>query len=363
MPFDKPNRKPLYDFKDPANRHDEETLVPVLDKAAQLAAQKWGDTEIARKLGFDSGQIASLSRCATTAFIEGFYRRQAAETPWANGEIITITDGGVGIGATRLEWGETAVRNPSQNYGLTALDQSPERALDLAVRMHEAKPGKIAHKIQLGFHEMAQAAMAGWNKMKDKGDTLREQHMLDFNEAILRGIPAAGKLGITNYPGIKRMVSTIDWATANADVIYDEWTQAKRLMYTDASNRERAIKPTKTLIPLSVDEHFSDELFNPSGGDTTLKTFIERNNRGHEVMMDDSLRSADTFGHAGAILLAPEADSIQVTCPVFAQVQPPVEVAGNQWVIEIEIWTLFYGVQMRDPRAVCFVDGGTLWTV
>src|SRR5690606_35066522 len=159
--------------------------------------------------------------------------------------------------------------NPSQNSGLTALDQSPERALDLAVRLHEAKPGQIAHKIQLGLHELAQAAIAATHKKTGKGDTLRERHMLDVNGAILRGIPAAGKLGITNYPGIKRMVSTIDWATANADVIYDEWTQAKRLMYTDASNRERAIKPTKTLIPLSVDEHFSDELFNPSGGDTT----------------------------------------------------------------------------------------------
>lgn len=363
MPLDKPKRSPKYDFKNPANRHDAATFAPVLDRVAMLAAQKWGDTPQARAMNMDAGQIASLSRCATTAVLEGFYRRQAAETPWANGEIIRITDGGVGLGAKRIEWGETAVRNPSQNFGLTALDMSPERAIDVAKKMHSAEKAKISHKILLGFHEMAEDAMAGYNSMRDKGDVLREQHMLDFNEAILRGIPAAGKLGITNYPGIKRMVSTVDWATANADVIYDEWTQAKRLIYTDAGPRERAINPTKTLIPLSVDEHFTDELFNPGGTDTTLKTFIENNNRDHEIMMDNSLRSADTFGHAGAILLAPEADTIQVTCPVFAQVQPPVEVAGNQWVIEIEIWTLFYGVQMRDPRAVCFVDSNGGWTV
>jgi len=367
MPFDsqpRGQRAPKYDFKNPANRHTADSFAPVLDKVAQLCVQKWGDSSQARAMNMDAGQIASLSRCATTAMLEGFFRRQAADTPWANGEIIRITDGGVGRGAKEIEWGEMAVRNPSQNFGLTALDMSPERAIDIAKKTHSAKKDRIAHKVLLGFNEMAEDAMAGFDSMRGKGDVLREQHMLDFNEAILRGIPAAGKLGITNYPGIKRMVSTINWATANADVIYDEWNQARSLMYTDAGLRERAIKPTKTLLPLSVDDHFSSELFNPGGTDTTLKTFIENNNRGHEFIMDNSLRSADTFGHPGAILLADEVDSIDVITPVFAQVQPPFEVAGNQWVIEIEIETIYYGVRMKDPRAVCFIDGGAAgWTV
>ena len=93
-------------------------------------------------------------------------------------------------------------------------------------------------------------------------------------------------MGITNYPGIKRMVSTVNWATANADVIYDEWTQAMRMVYTSAGPRERAIKPTRTYLPLSVDEHFGSEFLNPGGTDTTLKSFIEANNRGHMVEME-----------------------------------------------------------------------------
>jgi hypothetical protein len=364
MPFDsKPTRSPKYDFKNPANRHGAGTFDHVLEKVALLTAQKWGDSQMARSMNMDAGQIASLSKCATTAMIEGFFQRQSQEVPWANGEIVKITDAGVGIGVKEIEWGETSVRNPSANFGLTALDMSPERAIEVAKKLHTAKKGKLAHKVILGFHEMAEDAQAGYNTMREKGNVLRDQHMLDFNEAILRGIPAAGKLGITNYPGIKRMVSTINWATANADVINDEWNQARSLMYTDAGLRERAIKPTKTMLPLSVDDHFTNELFNPGGTDTTLKTFIENNNRGHEFIMDNSLRSADTFGHPGAILLADEADAIDVITPVFCQIQPAVEVAGNQWAVEIEIWTLYYGVRMKDPRAVCFVDGGSVWTV
>lgn len=357
-------RAPKYDFKNPANRHEPGSFEPVLDAVASLAVKRWADTPRARQLGLDSGQIASLSRAACTATINGFYRRPAADTPWANGDIITITDGGIGLGPKKLEWGETAVRNPSQNYGLTALDMSPERAIEMAVHMKEAPKKRIAHKILLGFNEMIEGQHAGWNVEQDKGDALREQHMLDFNEVILRGLPAAGLRGVTNTPGIKRLVSTVNWATANADVIYDEWTAAVRFMRTSAGLRERTIKPTRTLLPSTVDDHFGSELFNPGGTNTTLKTFILENNAGHQIIVDDSLRSADTFNHPGAILLYPEDGMIQVTAPVFAQLQPPEMVANNRWMMEIEIETIFYGVQMKDPRSVCFVDGGAAgWTV
>ena len=364
MPFDNAPRQPKYDFKNPLNRHEDEAIQPIISAAVDLCVRKWADTTKARNLNLDAGQIAQFSKCALTSIVQGFYRRQAAQTLWANGEIVTVTDGGINPAVDRIEWNETAVRNPSQNYGLTARDQSPERAIELAHKTHEAKSSRIAHKIRLGFNEMARGALAGFDTMSEKGDALREQHMLDFNEAILRGIPAALKRGITDYPGIKRVVSTIDWATADPDLIYDEWLTARRRMYTDAGLREQPLYPDMTLLPLSVSEHFSGQILNPDGGYTTLRKFIEDNNSGHRFMMDPALRNADTFGHPGAILLATEGEFIKVLAPTFAQMQQPAEVAGNRWEIEIEIETIFFGVTMTDPRAVCFIDGGAAgWTV
>jgi len=354
MPYEAPKtgRGPRYDLTNPANINQD--FGQIADMVADMAARKWGNTQAASGLGFHGdSQIATMSRCSTTAMIQGIFRKQALETVWANGGIITITDSGASVGDKDLEWHEGARRNGTQDLGLVAMDQPPERAIGLATTPKYAKFHRVAHLVELGFHEMAQAQRAGYDRMRVKGEELRDQHMFDMNTLIRAGMPKAGLRGITNYPGIHYKSAVSNWGTAAAGVIYDEFNEAIDLIYDSESEEP---EPEICVLGRKQRRHFRTEQFSPGGTDTTLEEYIKRNSS-IDFVLDSGMRSADTFGHPGALFLTPSPDLIRVTAPVFAQVQAPQESGNNPWVITIEIWSYFAGVQITNTESVCFVDG------
>jgi hypothetical protein len=115
------------------------------------------------------------------------------------------------------------------------------------------------------------------------------------------------------------------------------------------------------VLPRLPYRHMKTENFG-AGTDTTLLKYILDNNEQLEVMVDPGMRDADGKGHPGALFLTPTPNLIRCTMPVFAQVQQPVLVPGNQWMIEVAIWSYFAGVQVTNTESVLFLDGeGAGW--
>lgn len=354
-------REPKLDFRQPWHKKEalDNHFEMIANAVGDMAMQQWGKTPQFRQMFANKdSMLHSASKCATTAMIAGLFMKQELETPWADGSIITITDSGADIGDKHVEWTEAGVTDSTQDDGITALDQSQERTVDLIGETKLAKFHKVEHKMQIGFFEIAQAAKSGYDRQEEKGRQTRRKHYEAINRLIRRGSAAHGLRGVVNYPGILHKVSTVDWATANAGPIYDELNESIDAIYGQETEEP---EPTMLVLPRLPYRHMKTENFG-AGTDTTLLSYVRENNEQLEIMVDPGMRDADDKGHPGALFLTPTPNLIRCTMPVFAQVQQPVLVPGNQWMIEVAIWSYFAGVQVTNTESVLFLDGkGAGW--
>lgn len=356
-------REPKLDFRQPWHMQDalDQHFESIAYAVGDMAMQLWGKTPQFQQLFSNSdAQLHAAGRCATTAMIAGLFTKPDLETPWADGSIITISDSGAGIGDKHLEWEEGGVTDSTQDDGLTALDQSQERTVELITEMKTARFHKIEHKMQIGFFEIAQALKSGYDKQREKGEKTRRKHFEAINRLIRRGSVSHGLRGVVNYPGILQKVSTVDWATANAGPIYDELNESIDAIYGQDTEEP---EPEMLVLPRLPYRHMKTENFG-AGTDTTLLSYIRQNNEQLDIVVDPGMADADDAGHPGALFLTPTPGLIRCTMPVFAQVQQPVLVPGNQWMLEVAIWSYFAGVQVTNTESVLFLDGkGVGWGV
>jgi len=346
---------PLLDFRDPANINQD--FAGLADRVGQMARDKWGvmagrGDALAAGIRTDA-QIASFASCGLVHTLAGFYRKPSRKKVWANGEYITLTDSGATAGDKKIEWEMRGRRHNSVDDGITAPDRSPERAIGIATETKDARLVPVKHKIEIGWFGIQQAARRGFDKFEADGVDLRDQHLWDINNIIRRGNVKYGLRGITNYPGIRHRVAAVDWGSANADVIYDDYNAALNQVY--ASETEEDL-PALGILPRLQFRHIETENFG-AGTDTTLKTYIETNNGGHRIVEDPGLRNADQLGNPGAIFMTPRRDLVFVTVPVFAQVMPPHN--ESPWVITLEIMSYIAGVQVADTDTILIVDGSS----
>jgi len=357
-------REPKLDFRQPWHKQEalDQHFEVIAHAVGDMAMQNWGKTpQFKSMFANNDSMLHTASRCATTAMIAGLFMKPELETPFADGSIITITDSGAGIGDKHLEWEEGGVTDSTQDDGLTALDQAQERTVDIIAELKTANFHKIEHKMQIGFFELAQAARSNYDKQQAKGTATRRKHYEAINRLMRRGSVAHKLRGVANYPGILQKVSTVDWATANAGPIYDEFNESIDAIYGQDSEEP---EPELLVLPRLVARHMKTEQFSPGGTDTTLRNYILENNEQLEIVVDPGMSDADGKGHPGALFLTPRADLIRCTMPVFAQIQQPVMVPGNPWMMEVAVWSYFAGVQVTNTESVLFLDGkGAGWGV
>jgi hypothetical protein len=351
------SREPKLDFRQPWHKQAslDQHFELIAQSVGDMAMQHWGKTpQFRAAFANNDAMLHSASSHATTAMIAGLFTRPDLATPWADGSIITITDSGAGIGDKNVEWEEAGVTDSTQDDGITALDQSQERTVDVISELKTARFHKIEHKMQIGFFEIAQAAKSGYDKQRLKGEKTRRKHYEAINRLIRRGSAAHNLRGVINYPGILHKVSTVDWATANAGPIYDELNESIDAIGEGLDNEQP--EPEMLVLPRRVNRHMKTENFG-TGTDTTLRSYLLANNEQLEIVVDPGMSDADSNGHPGALFLTPSPDLIWCTMPVFAQVQQPILVPGNQWMIEVAVWSYFAGVQIAVPESVLFLDG------
>lgn len=350
------NRTPKLDFSKPHHQDEaqQEHFQTIAHSVGDTALQAWGKTDQFRMLVNNDAAFHAASRCATTTMIEGLFMKPDLETPWADGSIITITDSGAGIGDKHIEWMEAGVTDPTEHDGIVALDEPPERDVDIVTEVKTASFKKVAHEVTIGFHEIAQAMKSGnYDAMREKGRVCMRKHMETLNRLIRRGSPEHNLRGVTNYPGIIYKLSTVDWATAGAGAIYDEFNESIDEIYGQQTEEP---EPEMLVLPRLPYRHLKTENFG-AGTDTTLLKYILDNNEQLDIVVDPGMSSADAAGHPGALFLTPRPDLIRCTAPVFARPQSPVVCGDNQWKLKIEVWSYFAGVQVTNTESVLFLDG------
>lgn len=329
----------------------EQPFEMIVDRFATLAAHKWG--VFAQDGGFhNDAQIATASVCALTTMLEGFYLKRPRLTRWANGELVTLTDRGVHPGDDYLEYETGGFQWEDDDDGIVAPDQTPESSVEVATDLTRQRMHTVIDKVQITWQEIQRANKKGYDAFARKGEGLRRKHSINLNNLIRRGNKKHKVTGVTTHPGIRRRIATVDWGSADADVIYDDYMAALRQVFTSETEEEM---PRQAVLPLIQWHHIMSEQNSVNATDTTLMSYIEANTPNHEIISDPGMRYADSLGGPAALFYTNEPELLSVSMPYFMRVLPPHD--KDVFIIEIYMMSRYAGVQVKDVDTLLLVEG------
>jgi hypothetical protein len=363
MPYENPNLNQAHadhigrmndrqhlDMRSPANiKQDFDGMA---QQVGQIAAAGWRIK--ARGVGKSDAQVAVASQCATTAFLNGFYRKDPLEAGWADGRFMTITDQGVHVGAKDIEYATGGAVFRDVDDGITSADDSPERAVRLGEDTTRQRFETIKHKMEISWQRVQTAMMTGqYNYFEELGMATREQHRKSLNNLIRRGNAKYGLSGITNHPGIRRFVANVNWDAGTPAAIYAEFNEA--VMELFASPTEEKL-PTSLLLARRQWQYWATQQFDGLQ-QTKLLPYTEDAYKlaGLRIESDPGLATSSSLGGPCALIYTNRPDLVSCTMPLFGVMQDPIQKTAA--IIEMEIWSRFAGVQVRDVDMVQVVDG------
>lgn len=355
MPFDPVTDKARIDalpkqiqLANPVNHQDMDALV---DSVGRLAASKM-DSQSGRR---NDAQIAATAAHMATVTLEGFYGKRPLKTYWADGRYITISDS-LPPGADEILYSTAGARYNEVDDGIYADDVSPEREVTDALKHTRQRFHTIKHKFTITQQDVWRAALTGYDKFAQLGAKMREAHLNALNGLIRRGSSKYKLHGITNHPNVRRRVASANWYTGLGADIHDDVVSCITDMY-DSETEEDV--PTRLILPRPAMIRFNTALRSAPTSDRTVRQALEMefDADGFMIMPDPGMKSASTLGGPAAILYTDEPNLVSVSCPLFMYLTQPREIEAG--VIEVQIWTRFAGVQVRDTDSIMVVEGPT----
>lgn len=297
-------------------------------------------------------QVASVAEHIATVYLQGFYGKRPLKTYWAEGKYITITDDAP-PGADEIVYSTAGSRFTEVDDGIYADDVSPEREVTDALEDTRQKFVTIKHKITITQQDIWRSAVTGYDKFRQKGVKLREAHMRALNNLIRRGSSKYKLHGITNHPGIQRRVASANWSTGTAADIYADVVSCVADMY-DSSTEEDV--PTRLILPRLAMNNFNTAQ-KSTASDRVLREALEvaYSNDGFMIMPDPGMKTASSLGGPAALLYTDAPDLVSVSTPLFQYMHGPREIDAG--VLEVQVWTRFAGVQVRDVDTIMVVEG------
>jgi hypothetical protein len=350
MPFD-PAHDPRVDALQP--RIDLKNEVNFQDQEAVLGDIKAKSFDTLRnERGRKDTQVAVVAEHLARAYLTGFYGKQPRKTYWADGRYITITDD-LPPGVDEIAYHTTAGRYTEVDDGIHEESVSPEREIGDALEVTTQKFKTVKHKFSITQQDIWRAAVTGYNKFEQRGAKLREQHMFSINKLIRVGNSKFGLHGIATHPNIKRRAAGANWSTGSATNIYDDVVACISEMY-DSPTEDDA--PGMLVLPRRAMTRFNTS--HPSSAtDINLRGWVEEawRDEGLMVVPDPGMKTASSLGGPAALLYTNQPDLVSVSMPLFMYIMGPFASANG--VLEVEIWSRFAGVQVRDTDTIMVVEG------
>lgn len=352
MPFDPTFDKARVDAMPQNIRLDKEInhqdQNDIVKQVGAMAFEKFSNAKGRR----GDAQVASVSEHMATVYLQGFYGKRPLKTYWAEGKYISISDDAP-PGADEVVYSTAGSRFTEVDDGIYADNVSPEREVDDALEDTRQRYLTIKHKITITQQDIWRAAVTGYDKFKQKGVKLREAHMNALNSLIRRGNSKYKLHGITNHPGIKRRVASANWSTGTATDVYADAVSAIAEMADSATEEDT---PTRLILPRLAMNNFNTAQ-KSTASDRMLREALETaySMDGFMVMPDPGMKTASSLGGPAALLYTDAPDLVSVSTPLFQYMHGPREVDAG--VLEIQVWTRFAGVQVRDVDTIMVIEG------
>lgn len=302
-------------------------------------------------------QVATVAQGIATAYIQGIFAKKPLKTYWADGRYITLSDE-LPPGVDDIVYSTAGGRYTEENDGIYADDVSPEREVDIGVENTKQRFVTIKHKFTITQQDIWRSELTGMRKFEAKGAKTREAHLNALNKLIRVGNSKFKLHGVATHPGVRRRAALQNWSTGAAQDIYDEVVASIREMYdspTDDDSPARLILPRGPMLQFNTAQK-------STASDRVLRAILEEAFSMEQFMVlpDPGMKAASSLGGPAALFYTPTPDLVSVATPLFMHMIGPREVDAG--VLEVQLWTRFAGVQVRDTDSILVVEGdGAGW--
>ena len=341
MPLDQTS-SPKFDFSHPINVHD---VDGVCDMAVGLAAANFKSQHGSR----GDAVVAQVAEFSTRAVLSGLFEKPELATPWASGEIIMLTDS-LPPGVDEIAYSTVGALADDVDDGIVAPGAPPQVYVEDATSTKLQRFETIKHAFNITQEDIWKAEVSGYDKLSRMGRNLRQVHMRAVNNVIRRGNVKHKLWGISNFPGIRRRLSSVNWYSGTPADIKAE-IRAAMAEFDGSATEDPA--PTLMVLPVPARRYFKQAQFSLAS-DAKLLEEIETS---FDLMIkpDYGMSSSSTVDGPMAVLLNPSPANIQVYTPLYLwMTQPRMTESG---AIHIEVWTRVAGVQVRDEDLVMALEG------
>lgn len=333
------------DLNSPDLNHKVDSFVSAIQSAGWRSARNHSDT-----------QYLANAREATTAIMAGMYRKRPRFTPWGQGMYITIRDN-LHPGMRELIWKERGAALTEIDEGIYAPNISPDREVDAVKKVNRQAFVMVKHKVSVTQAELWEAELNGYSEFEEKGRDLMEAHMRSVNKLIRQGSANNAVSGIVNHPGIRRRVASANWSTGSADDIFDD---LKNCIREFVSSDTEEMAPSRLVLGPSQIEQFNTAERLQTGKILRERVETAWAGSGMQIMPDPGMKTAGSTGGAAALLYSDDEDLVSVSMPLYQYMTNPFQV--NASTIEMEVWSMYCGVQVKDTETVMLIEGaGAGW--
>ena len=305
--------------------------------------------DAARKMATDDAQSV-YAQHLVTATLQELFRFSYRNTPWANGELISISSN-MDAGAASVAWLMVGDVGGADFVADNATDLPTS---DVQGSLNINKAHTISTSIQYSTQDLRASSMSGLIDIaQEKARAARQAHDRKVDEAIRLGNVGKGIIGICQAPGSWHVTAaTGNWGTsATAAQIVSDFTVAYSTMFDGTSGVE---EPDTMVIASSVYVRLAT-LQNSVASDKTVLEYLKMAFPAINLWKSDAgLNTAADDGGPCMLLYSRDSSKLKALMPLMFR-PLPLEQSGLVYRMAFE--SRFAGLATPFPKSILSLQG------
>jgi hypothetical protein len=300
--------------------------------------------DAARKMACDDAQSA-YAQHLVTATLQELFRFQYRQTPWASGELISISSN-MDAGAASVAWMSLGDVGGAD---LVADNATELPTADLQGSLNINKAHTISTSIVYSTQELRQSNMqAMFDLANEKARSARQAHDRKLDELIRLGSSAHSILGVTNAPGSWHVTATTgNWGTsATAVQIVADFIEAYSTMFDGTGGVE---EPDTCVMASSVYVRLAT-LQNSVASDKPVLGYLKEAFPNITLWKSDAgLNAAGNDGGPAMMLYSRDSSKLKALMPLMFS---PLPLQQEGLVFKMAFESRFAGIATPRPKSI-----------
>jgi hypothetical protein len=302
-------------------------------------------TDAARQMGKLDDAQSVYAQHLVTATLQELFRFEYRATPWASGELISISTN-MDEGAYSVAW---QMLGDVGGAGIVADNATDIPTADLEGTLNLNKAHTVATSIYYSTQDIRAARMQNmFDIATEKAQSARQAHDREIDRLIRLGSVPQALTGIVDAPGSWHVtVTTGSWNTvATPSQIAADFEQGWDAIFNGTGGVE---EPDTAVFASSVWGHLNSTQ-NSIASDITILEFLKRSHPGITLWkVDSGLNTAADDGTAAVMLFNRSPSKVRVLMPMLLK---PLPLEQHGLVFKMVFESRYAGLATPHPKSV-----------